>query len=441
VARIPKKKRRSRVGLARRVRTMRARASKALPALLRRPGLSALARAAARSGAQVWIVGGAARDLLLGRADPDVDLAVSTDPFALAQELARDGFGTFVPLSDASPRVARLAGRRDIDLAAVEGGGISQDLGRRDFTVNALAIGLAGGDWTDPFGGVEDLARGRLRAISERNLADDPLRILRGARLIATHELDPDAATTAMCRRAAPLLPTAAPERIRAELEKLLAARKVRPALLWAERTGILAAALGGGVSAAAGVRAARQRALDSPSITARTGAERVRLRLALLARALGLDAAAGSAWLAARRFPRSEAREVAALLALVDQARQASGDLAMWRWVRDAGGRAPEALAFASLLDDPPGTTRRALARRVRAARQRKAPRVTGEDIQEWLAIVPGPAVGEALADLEVEGLRGAVRTRAGAREWIRGRWKGGVRTVRDGGKPADRL
>ena len=105
---------------------------------------------------------------MLGRADPDVDLAVTADPYPLAERLAREGFGTFVPLSDSSPRVARLAERRDIDLAAVEGTGIREDLGRRDFTVNAVAVGLAARDWTDPFGGVEDLAAGRLRAISEK---------------------------------------------------------------------------------------------------------------------------------------------------------------------------------------------------------------------------------------------------------------------------------
>jgi len=405
---------------------MRVRARRALPAILRRPGIAAIARAAEQAGAGAWIVGGAARDLLLGRADPDVDLAVSADPYALAEKLAREGFGTFVPLSDSSPRVARLAGRRDIDLAAVEGAGISEDLRRRDFTVNAVAIGLAARDWTDPLGGVEDLAAGRLRAISERNLVDDPLRVLRGARLMATHGLLPDRGTTEMCKRVAPRLPTAAPERIRAELEKLLAADRVRPALLWSARTGILPAALGRKLSKAAANRIASSKALDAPSVSALPAAERIRLRLALVARALRLGPAAAEAWLAARRFSRGEAREVAALLDLVDRARSApqdpdSRDTEMWRWVRDAGARAASALRLAALLGVPAPSVRSRLARRVREAR--RPPRVRGGDIQEWLGIPPGPPVGEALAAIEVEGLRGTLRSRGAARKWIKAR------------------
>ncbi|MDQ6891428.1 MAG: hypothetical protein M3167_01975 [Acidobacteriota bacterium] len=397
---------------------MRTRARRALPAILRRPGIAAIARAAAHAEAGAWIVGGAARDLLLGRADPDVDLAVSADPYALAEKLAREGFGTFVPLSDASPRVARLAGRRDIDLAAVEGAGISEDLGRRDFTVNAVAIGLGAREWTDPFGGVEDLAAGRLRAISEKNLVEDPLRVLRGARLMATHGLRPDRATTQMCARVAPLLPSAAPERIRAELEKLLAARIVRPALLWAARTGVLSPALGRVITPAAALRIASTKALDAPGLSTLPPAERLRLRLALVARALRMDPGATEAWLASRRFSRAEAREVADLLDLICRAGSASGDLEMWRWVRDAAGRASLALRLAGLLDDPGPAVRAGLARRLRVAK--RPPRVTGRDIQAWLGIPPGPPIGEALASIEVEGIRGAVRSRAGARKWI---------------------
>ncbi|HEY6100709.1 MAG TPA: hypothetical protein VIW03_14825, partial [Anaeromyxobacter sp.] len=275
-----------------------------------------------------------------------------------------------------------------------------------------------GRDWSDPFGGVEDLADGRLRAISEKNLGDDPLRVLRGARLIATHRLRPDAETTAASRRVAPLVGSAAPERIRAELEKLLAAAEVRPALLWAARVGVLPAALGRALSPAAALRIASPEALDAPALSALPGAERLLLRLALLARGLRLDPAGAQAWLASRRFSRAQAREVATLLALSDQARRAGTDIQKWRWVRDAGARASAALRLAALEDRPASAARSALARRARAAR--RPPRVTGEDIREWLGIAPGPRVGEALAAIEVEGLRGAIRSRAAARKWI---------------------
>jgi len=417
------------------IEAMRERARRALPSILRRPEIAAVARAAARAGAEAWIVGGAARDLLLGRQDPEIDIAVSTDPFVIARNLAAGGFGTFVPLSETSPRVARLAGgRREIDMAAVEGGSMERDLARRDFTANAIAIGLVGKTWIDPFGGMDDLAAGRLRAISEENLRDDPLRVLRAARLMATHGLLPDAATTRMSARLAPLLPSAAPERIRAELEKLLTAKHVRPALAWAARAGVLAAALGGNASPSG--------PLDARTLVARPPEERSRLRLAILARSMAMTAPQAETWLASRRFSRAQAREVAVLLRLVDEARVALTDLEKWRWVRNAGQRSAEALLLGALLGEPGMPARSALSRRVRASR--RPPKVTGGDIQEWLGIPPGPAVGEALAAIEVEGLRGAIRTRAAARRWIRDRRITDVqraRTVPEGGAGGDRL
>jgi tRNA nucleotidyltransferase (CCA-adding enzyme) len=316
--------------------------------------------------------------------------------------------------------VARLAGRREIDIAAIEGTSIEQDLARRDFTVNAVAVGLAGKDWIDPFGGMGDLAALRLRAISLENLRDDPLRVLRAARLMATHELVPDAATTRWSARIAPLLPSAAPERIRSELEKLLGAARVRNALRWAAKTGVLAGAVGRDLSPAAAGRAARLEALDARALRARPSAERVLLRLAILARAMGMSGNQAEGWLRSRRFPRAQARDVAALLTLVDHARTASTDIEKWAWVRDAGGHAGASLRLAALLGEPGPAARSALAGRVRRAR--RPPRVTGEDVQAWLGIPPGPAVGAALEAIEVEGLRGALRTRSEARRWITG-------------------
>src|SRR5512142_2826691 len=93
-----------------------------LSSLLRRRELAALAKELAARGARGWIVGGAPRDLLLGFEVPDVDVAVEgADPYELARALEARGIGTAVPLSDEAPRVARLAGARELDLAAVEG--------------------------------------------------------------------------------------------------------------------------------------------------------------------------------------------------------------------------------------------------------------------------------------------------------------------------------
>ncbi|MEO8432216.1 MAG: hypothetical protein ABI592_11955 [Acidobacteriota bacterium] len=407
-----------------------------LPALLRRPELAALAAAAERRGAEVWIVGGAARDLLLGRRGLDVDLAVTADPMLLARDLERAGFGTAVEISASAPRVARVAGTREIDLAAVEGVSIGEDLRRRDFTVNALAIGLVGRLWSDPLGGVRDLVRRRLRMVSEKNLVDDPLRVLRGARLIATHGLSPDASTTRACRRVAPLLSTAAPERVRAELVKLLAALQAAPALAWAARVGALGPTLRLPISDRAAAASLRRIPLDARGVAGAPPAARVPLRLALLARGLGLDPEGAAAWLGKLRFSRREAADVARTMRLADAARRGGGDLALWEWVRDAAGSWEAALRLASLENPPlPPARRAALSRRARSAR--RPPRVTGKDVLDWLGISAGPEVGRILREIEVEGMRGGVRTRADARRWIKRR----VVPIPDGAAPDRRL
>jgi tRNA nucleotidyltransferase/poly(A) polymerase len=393
-----------------------------LARLRRRPSVRALAAAVAARRGEAWLVGGAARDLLLGRPVTDVDFAVSGDPYLLARDLESAGAGTALPLSESAPRVARVAARHAIDLAAIEGGGIQRDLARRDFTANAIAVGLAGGDWIDPFGGISDLSRKRLRMLSEENLRDDPLRGLRAARFFATHGLTPDAETTAACERVAPHLSEAAPERIRVELEKLLAAPRAAPALDWAARTSLLGPTLGVALDRRSAAAIVRRLPWDAPSIVASGPATRLRLRLALLAAGLRLDPAAAAAWLASRRFAKRAAHEIRLLLDLARAAGDAGGADARWNWVRDAGPRADEALTLAALLDRR--RARRSHARRAslaRAARRAcRPPRVSGGDLLAWLGLSPGPAVGVLLADLEVEALRGRVRSRREARRWL---------------------
>ncbi len=380
--------------------------------------LRALRRALKERGSEGWLVGGAPRDLLLGRADPDLDAAIAADPFPVAEALARAGFGTVVPLSDASPRVARLAGRRELDLAEIEGGGIREDLARRDFTVNAIAISLSTRGWIDPYGGVSDLRAGRLRMISEANLRDDPIRTLRAARFIATIGLLPDRSTTAACRRSAPLLHSAAPERVQVELEKLLSSPRVVPALSWAAAAGVLRPALGWPVTTGEARGTVRRGRFDAPGVRHVPEAVRLRLRLALLAAALGLSPEDAARWLASRRFSRTAAARVARLLRLAGEAGRLADADARWAWVRDASEDAREALLLARLLFPRSRRSLAAAARAVTAAR--KPPRVGGADLMAWLEISPGPEIGNILRRVEIEGLRGRLRSRNDAKRWL---------------------
>ncbi|MCA1609412.1 MAG: hypothetical protein LC780_00745 [Acidobacteria bacterium] len=382
--------------------------------------LRALRRALKTRDAEGWLVGGAPRDLLLGRADPDLDAAISADPFPVADALAQAGFGTVVPLSDASPRVARLAGRRELDLAQVEGGEIREDLARRDFTINAIAISLSTRAWIDPYGGIADLRDRRLRMISEANLRDDPLRTLRAARFIASIGLLPDRPTSAACRRSASLLDSAAPERVRVELEKLLSSPRVGPALAWAAAAGLIAPALGRPVTAGQVLAMVRRGSFDAAAVRRLPDDTRLRLRLALLAAALELSPEEAVRWLASRRFSRTAAAGVARLLRLASEAGRltvADAD-ARWAWVRDAREDAREALLLARLLF--PGSSRSLSAAARALAAARKPPRVGGADLLAWLRMSPGPEIGNILRRVEIEGLRGRLRSRNEAKAWL---------------------
>lgn len=378
----------------------------------------ALARIASGLGERVWVVGGAARDLLLGRDVPEVDAAVSGNAEGIARAMESAGMGRAVLLSPSAPRVFRVAGKREVDLAEIEGSSIEKDLGRRDFTVNAMAFDLAARRWIDPFGGLSDLAAGRLREVAPSNLAEDPLRVLRAARFLATHGLTPDPETSRRCRRVAPALAGVAGERLRAEWVKILEARRAAPAFGWAARVKALGPSLG--LEPAAANRVARSaRLLDAPVLTRRGAESRRRLRLALLCSSIGLSPGPAQAWLAARRYGRSEAGEAGRLLQLVEAAGKAGTPRLQWAWVRDAGALAPEALVLQRILFPGRGARARALARRLRSAR-RRGPKVSGRDVLAWLHLPPGPAVGALLEDLSIEILSGAVRNRREARAWL---------------------
>ena len=171
------------------------------------------------------LVGGAVRDGLLDRLQdqPDLDLVVPTDAIALTRSLAQDLRGTCVVL-DAERSIARLVlGGWTVDIARQDGADIEDDLWRRDFRLNAIAVSLQPwGQLWDPTGGLTDIQKGSLTAVSEANLTDDPLRLLRGLRLVAEIPLTISTQTMGWIERHAARLPEAAPERILTELQRLV---------------------------------------------------------------------------------------------------------------------------------------------------------------------------------------------------------------------------
>lgn len=194
----------------------------------------------------VWLVGGALRDAALGRPLLDLDLACA-GARSLAAAVARTFKGTLVTL-DAENAVYRLAlpparGRtlRQIDVAEIVGKDIHEDLRRRDFTANALALELsaaipaavAPGALLDPRGGLRDIERGVLRVEDDKPFKDDPLRLLRAFRIAAQTGLEVDAPTLALIRRHRRRIAEPAGERVQSELLGLLA---VPGAAAWLKR-------------------------------------------------------------------------------------------------------------------------------------------------------------------------------------------------------------
>lgn len=171
----------------------------------------------------VWVVGGAVRDAALGREVADLDLAAG-DPGAVARAIAAElgehafelsaEFGTW--------RVVSQRSGWQIDVTALRGGDIEDDLAARDFTIGAVAVPLAGGEPIDPFAGLTDLADKRLRVVSEQSFTADPLRLLRAPRLAAELDLEIDQRTLDLARATADRAGEPAGERQLAELRQLL---------------------------------------------------------------------------------------------------------------------------------------------------------------------------------------------------------------------------
>jgi tRNA nucleotidyltransferase (CCA-adding enzyme) len=210
------------------------------------------------AGAEVYAVGGAVRDALLGAHPKDVDLlAAGLAPDEVERTLAAlpgrvdftgASFGVFRyrnrrrEVEVALPRTERSSGpgHRDFDVVADHRLGVEDDLARRDFTANALAVELRTGRLVDPFGGRADIEARVLRTVSPASFREDPLRIVRALVALARHGLVPDAETRRQMGEHADALAHLPQERIRLELEKLLAAHDPAAGIELARSTGVL---------------------------------------------------------------------------------------------------------------------------------------------------------------------------------------------------------
>jgi tRNA nucleotidyltransferase/poly(A) polymerase len=188
-----------------------------------------------------FLVGGSLRDLLLGRTPLDYDVAVKGNPSLYAAKIAKKQNGHVVPLGKPGKNIFRvIAKQATVDVSAVKGASIEEDLALRDFTVNAMALDTVSGELIDIFGGMDDLKNRRIRMVCDAVFRHDPIRLLRAFRLSAILNFTMDAVTLAGIIKGGASIQTAAGERIRDELMKILAIPSAAPCIRQMAEAGLL---------------------------------------------------------------------------------------------------------------------------------------------------------------------------------------------------------
>jgi tRNA nucleotidyltransferase/poly(A) polymerase len=231
------------------------------------------------AGFEAWLVGGVVRDALLGRPLVDVDIAVAGDPEPAARIAAQALGGPRFRLSEEFGAWRALDRDRSLacDVSQLQGATIEEDLARRDFTVNAIAVPLAGAEPIDPHGGIADLERGVLRVLGPEAYEADPLRVLRLPRLAAELGMAPDVETERLTSAAAPRSGESSGERVFGELRRLLVAPGALDGLELARRLRILAAVLPE-IDALQGIEQSHYHHLDVYEHTVEVLREQIRL-------------------------------------------------------------------------------------------------------------------------------------------------------------------
>ncbi len=379
---------------------------------------------------QVFLTGGSLRDRLLGLPTHDLDLAVTGNARTAAEVVAANLGGSCFPLGRA-PLVTwrvRAAGCQ-VDVWGIVGG-IEEDILRRDFTINAMFWRLPRGPLLDLVGGLDDLAAGRIRVIRPGNLRDDPLRVLRAVRLLATHpRLRLTSATERLLAAAVPGLAGVARERLCDELRTLLAGRAAARALAMALRIGVLQALVPAWDGYA---HASEAEALAGELALGQSGRGPLARGAADVAPAVLATAAGGfpktwqeepaAAALTAAGWPARAAAHAAAAAALGDRLAAVLGrdTRAERALAAEAGDLIGGALAWAVARSAADGTDllpfAAALLRWLRRFSARP-PLLSGAEIADLLDLPPGPARGDAVRALRLAQARGDVRTAAQAR------------------------
>jgi tRNA nucleotidyltransferase (CCA-adding enzyme) len=374
----------------------------------------------------VYLVGGAVRDVLMGEPNFDVDIAVEGDGIALGAALARalggrvvphEKFGTAIVLYGEGGRIDVATSRTEFydypgALPTVEQASIRQDLYRRDFTINAMAVSLKGEDFgrlVDYFGGHRDLADGVVRVLHNLSFIDDPTRIFRAIRYETRYGFHMDGHTLSLARACVEmeLVGELSSSRLRDELQALLSEERVAASVRRMAELGIDRAIHPHLAADEETVRLLEE--LDELRARYAPEAPAWRVRLVALVRRLGptevLD------WAERLKLRRRDAERIADAVAVAPRVRELAGSTkepaALWARVapHDPDGAL---LALA-------GSKGRARKRLIRYFEELRAVRleISGGDLAE-LGLGESPRVGAVLDELLRRKLNGELDGRS---------------------------
>ncbi len=392
------------------------------------------------AGFDVWVVGGSLRDLLLGVEPKDWDLVAGAGVGAIISLFPR-----VIPVGIRHGTVQVHTRTRDIEVTCIDPSGqaaILKDLGRRDFTINSLALSYPDGVLIDPNGGREDLKAGLIRAVGDPRdrFSEDHLRILRAARIRGVYGFEIDAGTFAAMRELSENLVNVSGERIRDEMLRILPAGDVSGAFGLLRRSGALGQILPG-LGEGSHIRAHTGSGIgvfDHTLACILNSPRRIRVRLAALFHQIAAPAAGAGAGGLLPDFRFESARSARETMKRWNMSNRSIDEVCslvlsqlppeavFWSDAlvrRFMAGVSPEllddftALAEAEVLSAgdsaTPEETRRAVGkiRRLRDRMRVQIERVfassvrelalSGDDVMKILGLGPGPEVGKVLKHL----------------------------------------
>lgn len=369
-------------------------------------------------GASLYLVGGAVRDRVLGEEltnSSDLDMTTDAEPETIHQAL--EGWADSIwDQGEKFGTVAAIRGGRSIEITTHRADSydpasrkpqvqfsdsLEDDLARRDFTINALAVDLS--DWSliDPFGGIQDLEQRRLRTPldPEVTFSDDPLRMLRAARFVARFDMAPDPKMTKAMASQADRLSIVSVERIEQEIDKLLELPDPKAGLDLLRETGLAKRILPNLTKS------------DMDSAAAVPANHGVAVRLAVL---LSSNTAVDGAEDALGKWNMSNAKsqEILGALAAGWSAQEVAPDNLpeLRRWLVESKNHADNGIAVAQAITKDKARIGR-LAKALDLLRQAEpdlgSDILSGREIMELLNVESGPVVGRAkrhLAELRIE-------------------------------------